>query len=43
MYNREVTKYDMHHIKKYGEELNTTLILVRRSSSVPFRALICSW
>ena len=29
MYKREPAKYDMDYIKKYDEDLNTTLILVR--------------
>ena len=30
MYKREATEYDMDYIKKYDEDLNTTLIFVRR-------------
>ena len=29
MYKREATEYDMDYIKKYDEDLNTTLIFVR--------------
>ena len=32
MYKREATEYDTDYIKKYDEDLNTTLIFVRRSS-----------
>ena len=31
MYRREATEYDMDYVKKYDEDLNTTLIFVRRS------------
>jgi len=34
MYKRESTEYDMDYVKKYDEDLNTTLIFVRRSSCV---------
>ena len=30
MYKREATEYDVEYIKKYDEDLNTTLIFVRR-------------
>ena len=30
MYKREATEYDMDYIKKYDEDLNTTLIFMRR-------------
>ena len=43
MYDREATEYDTRHVKRYNEELNTTLILVRRSLSAPFSHLICCW
>jgi hypothetical protein len=33
MYKREATEYDTDYVKKYDEDLNTTLIFVRRSSS----------
>ena len=33
MYKREATEYNMDHVKKYDEDLNTTLIFVRCSSS----------
>jgi len=32
MYKREVTEYDTDYVKKYDEDLNSTLIFVRRSS-----------
>ena len=32
MYKREATKYDVDYVKKYDEDLNTTLIFVRRPS-----------
>jgi hypothetical protein len=31
MYKREATEYDADYVKKYDEDLNTTLIFVRRS------------
>jgi len=31
MHKRESTEYDMDYVKKYDEDLNTTLIFVRRS------------
>ena len=34
MCKRESTEYDMDYVKKYYEDLNTTLIFVRRSSSI---------
>jgi len=34
MYKREATEYDTDYVKKYDEDLNTTLIFVRRSSIV---------
>jgi len=34
MYKREATEYDMDYVKKYDEDLNTTLIFVRRSPSI---------
>ena len=33
MYKREATEYDADYVKKYDEDLNTTLIFVRRFSS----------
>jgi len=38
MYKREATEYDADYVKKYDEDLNTTLIFVRRSSE----SIICS-
>jgi len=35
MYKREATEYDTDHVKKYDEDLNTTLIFVRCISSAP--------
>jgi len=32
MYKREATEYDMNYVKKHNEDLNDTLIFVRRSS-----------
>jgi len=32
MYKREATEYDTDYVKKYDEDLNTTLIFVRPSS-----------
>jgi len=32
MYKREATEYDVDYIEKYDEDLNTTLIFVRRPS-----------
>ena len=32
MYKKEATEYDMDYVKKYEEDLNTTLIFVRRPS-----------
>jgi len=34
MYKREATEYDTDYVKKYDEDLNTTLIFVRRSLSM---------
>jgi len=34
MYKRESTEYDTDYIKKYDDDLNTTLIFVRRSLSM---------
>ena len=42
MYKREATEYDTDYVKKYDEDLNTTLIFVRCSSSVPVSHLTCS-
>ena len=41
VYKQEATEYDMEYVKKYDEELNTTLIFVRpllavRQISNPF-------
>ena len=30
MYKKEATEYDMDYVRKYDEDLNTTLIFVRR-------------
>ena len=35
MYKREATEYDTDYVKKYDEDLNTTLIFVRCISSAP--------
>jgi len=42
MYKREATEYDTDYIKKYDEDLNTTLIFVRRPSPAPVNYLTCS-
>jgi hypothetical protein len=42
MYKREATEYDTDYVKKYDEDLNTTLIFVRRSSSALVNHLTCS-
>ena len=34
MYKREATEYDTDYVKKYDEDLNTTLIFVRRVSFI---------
>ena len=31
VYNKEANEYDLDHVKKYDEDLNTTLIFVRLS------------
>ena len=36
IYNREATEYDLDYVKKYDEDLNTTLIFVRPGSSCMF-------
>ena len=40
MYKREATDYDTDYVKKYDEDLNTTLIFVRPSSSALAKYLI---
>ena len=35
MYKREATEYGTDYVKKYDEDLNTTLIFVRRPSPAP--------
>ena len=35
MYKREAAEYDIAYVKKYDDDLNTTLIFVRRLSSTP--------
>ena len=42
MYKREATDYDADYVKKYDEDLNTTLIFVRRTSSASASYLTCS-
>jgi len=42
MYKREATEYDTDYVKKYDEDLNTTLIFVRCISSAPAVYLTCS-
>ena len=41
MYKREATEYDTDYVKKYDEDLNTTLIFVRRIFSVLLPSLTC--
>ena len=41
MYKREATEYDTDYVKKYDEDLNTTLIFVRRSSCALVNCLTC--
>jgi len=42
MYKREATEYDTDYVKKYDEDLNTTLIFVRCISSASAIYLTCS-
>jgi len=42
MYKREATEYDTDYVKKYDEDLNTTLIFVRPSPFVLVKYLTCS-
>jgi len=42
MYKRESVEYDTDYVKKYDEDLNTTLILVRLLSFVLVASLTCS-
>ena len=42
MYKREATEYDTDYVKKYDEDLNTTLIFVRHSLFVLVEYLTCS-
>jgi hypothetical protein len=48
MYKREAAEYDTDYVKKYDEDLNTTLIFVRRLSRLLvnqltwFRRRVCS-
>ena len=41
VYKREATEYDMDYVKKYDEDLNTTLIFVRRPPFALTNHLIC--
>ena len=41
VYKREATEYDADYVKNYDEDLNTTLIFVRRSSSTLVTYLTC--
>jgi hypothetical protein len=43
MYKREATEYDTDYVKKYDEDLNTTLIFVRRPSSVIYSRQSTHW
>jgi len=42
MYKREAAEYDMDYVKKYDEDLNTTLIFVRPPPSALLNYLTCS-
>jgi len=42
IYGGEATGYDTDYVKKYDEDLNTTLIFVRRSSSSLAGRRVCS-
>ena len=42
MYKREATEYDTDYVKKYDDDLNTTLIFVRPSSPALVKYLTCS-
>ena len=42
VYKREATEHDPDYVKKYNEDLNTTLIFVRRSSCTSGNYLTCS-
>ena len=42
MYKREAIEYDTDYVKKYDDDLNTTLIFVRRSLFVLVMYLTCS-
>ena len=42
VYKREATKYDTDYVNGYNEDLNTTLIFVRRSSFALVKYLTCS-
>ena len=41
MYRREATEYDVDYVKKYDEDLNTTLIFVRYLSALSSPTLPC--
>ena len=43
MYKREAAEYDTDYVKKYDEDLNTTLIFVRYSSSYLVNGLTYSY
>jgi len=42
MYKREAMEYDTDYVKKYDEDLNTTLIFVRLLSFTPVASLTLS-
>ena len=42
IYEKEVTQYDTDYVKKYDDDLNTTLIFVRPQLSAPVVSLTCS-
>ena len=42
IYEKEVTQYDTGYVKRYDDDLNTTLIFVRPQLSAPVVSLTCS-
>jgi len=41
MYKREAMEYDTDYVRKYDEDLNTTLIFVRPLPFTPIASLTC--
>ena len=41
IYKKEATEYDTDYVKKYDEDLNTTLIFVRHPLLLPLRPVPC--